>query len=182
MKENGEKALLTFDTAIKINKHKTIIAARYKGEKSSEEVYFIPKRESFTPKKGEEYLVYIPAHKYPYYFMGKTIYSVTIASHAMIGKIKVFENIFIEDSLFKEFRETAVIIKYPDYGHDTHLIRIWSNRGKNNENLKRFIKKDLPNVKIQIKNEILEIIIDKSEDPDYLKKDFLERLSRFTET
>jgi hypothetical protein len=174
--EHSQKAMVKFDRIIKVQ-GRNAIAATY--NLRSKDVFLVPNLNSQIPKINESCLVNLPREEKGSIdsYNGKDVYAVKVIDSFMIGGIDVY-NAFIQDLLFKSFNgKTMVIIKDPNDNHNTHLVRIWTK--KNIDDVLRFIKKDLPCKTIDIKNGIIEVIINGSENPEYLKKGFLEKLSDF---
>ena len=184
--EYPEMVLVRFDKWIRIGRYKKkVIVAEYTEEDWFGKILLVSNNDLVTPKENELCLVFLPKkHSYPKTYHNEIgVFRVRIIMPETIGKIKVFKNIFIPESLFKNFNgsKAMVIIRDPNLerDHKTHLLRI-ATGNSDKEAVERFIKKNLLLEKTEIKESgIIEVTVESSEDPDYLKNNFLELLSDF---
>jgi hypothetical protein len=187
--EYPEMALVRFDEWIKTKGRKErVMAAEYTGTNCFGKVWkvlLVSNNGSAVPEWNKQYLVFLPKKHYysNIYYNAVSVFRVKVIMPETVGEIKVFNNIFIPAPLFKNFNgsKTMVIIRDPDLEgeHKTSLLRIITNNG-NEEIVKRFVKKNLLLEDIKVKKSgIIEAVTEESEDPDFLKNDFLKLLSDF---
>ena len=170
---SSEKATVVFNKTREIGGVEMLVAEYIRD--NSEKVFFIPAKGCPIPLKDEPCLILLPSS----YYNRKIIYSVKIIRPEKVGKIKMFEDVYIPDDLFQSIdSEISVIIMNPKKGISTLLLRVAVNNG-NKETVGRFLAKNIPleHTEVQIKNGIIEMIIEPLEDFNYLKNGFLKHLS-----